>query len=214
MIDSIIHINPVAYISPFIAFLSGSIPFGVLFTRKRGIDLKTTGSRNIGATNVLRTAGRSPALLTLICDALKGAIPVILRSVLLRKLNATETQTEAWMAITGVSAVAGHMFSIFLSFKGGKGVATGLGVIMALRPWVAVLLLIIWVVVASITRYSSLASIISTCALPVIFFLTAESETMLLFSLIVGSMIIIRHHTNIKRLMRGEETKIGGGGSK
>jgi len=209
MIWSIFDINPLVYTLPLIAFFIGSIPFGIIFTKRTGVDIRKTGSKNIGATNVLRSAGKLPALLTLICDVLKGAIPVFLGTILLKKLGTSEYQKEFWIVIIGISAVAGHIFSIFLSFRGGKGVATGFGVISAIRPSVALILLLIWLGVAFITRYSSLAAIISTCSLPVLFMIRGESPVMLMFSIIVGSMIVMRHSSNIKKLIRGEESKIG-----
>jgi glycerol-3-phosphate acyltransferase PlsY len=206
---SIFDINPLIYTFPFIAFLAGSIPFGIIFTKRTGIDIRKTGSKNIGATNVLRSAGKLPAFLTLICDVLKGALPVLLCTFLLEKFGISKYQKEFWIVITGLSAVAGHIFSVFLSFRGGKGVATGFGVISVIRPSVALILLLIWLGVAFITRYSSLAAIISICSLPIIFVIRNESPIMLVFSIAVGSMIIMRHSSNIKRLLRGEEAKIG-----
>ena len=209
MIWSVFDINPFIYTFPLIAFFAGSIPFGIIFTKRAGIDIRKTGSKNIGATNVLRSAGKLPALLTLICDALKGAIPVFLCTILLNKISASGYQEEFWIVITGISAVAGHIFSVFLSFRGGKGVATGFGVISVIKPSVALILLLIWLGVAFITRYSSLAAIISTCSLPVIFIIRGESSIMLIFSIVVGLMIIMRHGSNIKKLIKGEEPKIG-----
>jgi glycerol-3-phosphate acyltransferase PlsY len=129
------------------AYLIGSIPFGLIFTRGSGVDLRSTGSRNIGATNVLRSVGKVPAILTLLSDGLKGATPVIICNYLLSITNPEMSTGELWISAVGLSAVLGHMFSVFLGFKGGKGVATGIGVIAAYSPSVSLILIGIWITV-------------------------------------------------------------------
>lgn len=183
-----------------IAYLVGSIPFGVLVTKAKGIDLKSAGSRNIGATNVLRTAGKLPALITLLGDFLKGAVAIVLcRAVL---------EGELWEAITGISVVLGHIYPIFLSFKGGKGVATGFGVLAVYSPLELVIILIIWLATALWTRYSSLAAILSYGALPIVSLLLNAAGIKLTFAIVITYLIILNHRDNIKRLLKGRESKI------
>lgn len=184
-----------------IAYLLGSIPFGVLVTKAKGIDLKSAGSRNIGATNVLRTAGKLPALITLLGDFLKGAVALLLCSAVL--------EGELWEAITGISVVLGHIYPIFLSFKGGKGVATGFGVLAVYSPLELVIILIIWLATALWTRYSSLAAILSYGALPIVSLLLNATWIKLTFVIIITYLIILNHRDNIKRLLKGRESKIG-----
>ncbi|MBI5408367.1 MAG: glycerol-3-phosphate 1-O-acyltransferase PlsY [Nitrospirae bacterium] len=197
------------------AFIMGSIPFGLLTTKNKGIDLRAAGSKNIGATNVLRTAGKWPALLTLLGDVLKGVIPVLICSyIVAAKIPAENTELlnaakDLWGGIAGLSAVAGHIFSVFLSFKGGKGVATGLGVLIAYSPLTAAATLLIWISIAAITRYSSLAAIIAVGALPVTFRLLDHSNIKIIFGILLAVLIVYRHKENIKRLVKGEESKIG-----
>ena len=133
------------------AFLIGSVPFGVIFTRHHGIDIRSTGSRNIGATNVLRSAGKKAAVLTLLCDALKGALPVVLCIYVIagsRLAGHSLLYSDFWLGLAGLSAVLGHMLSVFLSFRGGKGVATGFGFLLVYSPAVAGIMLIIWLAAA------------------------------------------------------------------
>ncbi|MDH4028025.1 MAG: glycerol-3-phosphate acyltransferase, partial [Nitrospirota bacterium] len=132
------------------AFVSGSIPFGVLFTRGKGIDLRNTGSKNIGATNVLRSAGKIPAVLTLICDMLKGAMPLVICRLVIANMHGAPhagapaaAMEDLWLGATGLAAVLGHMFPVFLSFRGGKGVATGFGVLLVYSPAVAGIMLLV-----------------------------------------------------------------------
>ncbi len=147
------------------AFLLGSVPFGLIFTRGSGVDLRSTGSRNIGATNVLRSVGKIPAILTLLFDGLKGAVPLIMCRYLLSMNYPELSAGELWMSVIGLTVVLGHMYSVFLGFEGGKGVATGIGVIAAYSPSVSIILIIIWILVAIISKYSSLAALVSVAAL-------------------------------------------------
>lgn len=213
---------PFTAFSPFLllllpaAFISGSIPFGVLFTRGRGIDLRSTGSKNIGATNVLRSAGKIPAVLTLICDMLKGALPlVICRLVIANMHGAPHTGANAvvmediWLGAAGLAAVLGHMFSVFLSFRGGKGVATGFGVLLVFSPAVAGIMLLVWILTAIVFRYSSLAAIIAVAVMPLMLFLSGASAVKTGFGVLIAALIIWKHIPNIKKLISGTESKIG-----
>ena len=158
------------------AYLIGSIPFGVLVSRGKGIDLTKTGSRNIGATNVLRTSGTVPALFTLAGDSLKGAAAVLIcRYYIIFFVNAEYPVTlhidsDLWEGLVGLSVVLGHIFSVFLAFRGGKGVATGFGVFAVYSPIPWLMGLLVWVLMAAIIRYSSLAAIGAFVSLPFILF--------------------------------------------
>jgi len=200
-------IYPTLYLFIPAAYLVGSIPFGVLIGKRMGIDLRQSGSRNIGATNVLRTAGRIPALLTLIGDVLKGAIPILIfRSM----YGSTITGSEFWEGLIGLTAIVGHIFPVFLTFKGGKGVATGFGAISVYSPVSSAVVLLIWISVAALTRYSSLAAICAVLSLPLIYLLTGESVTKLSFGILLAILIVLKHKQNIVRLINRTEPRIGG----
>lgn len=215
MTDSPLLFYPVLFLLIPVAFLIGSIPCGLLFTRSKGIDIRTAGSKNIGATNVLRTAGKAPALMTLLADMLKGAVPVLICNYIVAGKIPTENTLllknakDLWGGIIGFSAVAGHIFSIFLSFRGGKGVATGLGVLLAYSPVTALLTLIIWIITAAVTKYSSLAAIVAVGALPITLALLDFSKIKIVTGVLLAILIIFRHKENIKRLIAGTESKIG-----
>lgn len=182
------------------SFLLGSIPTGLLIAKTRGIDLKKSGSGNIGATNVLRTTGKMPALLTLAGDFLKG----------------TAAAWLGWYAgldisgqgFVGLCSILGHDFSVFLKFRGGKGVATSLGVLSIYSPQTCIFTIIIWIMTALVSRYSSLGAVLSFGILPfsIIFLDTREK---FLFAFFTATLIIIKHRDNISRLIKGTESKIG-----
>jgi len=182
-----------------LAYLLGSIPFGLLLTRLAGLgDLRTIGSGNIGATNVLRTGNKALAALTLVLDGAKGAAAVLL---------ARQFGPEAAM-IAGAAALLGHLFPVWLGFRGGKGVATGLGVWLALAWPVGLAACATWLVVAALARYSSLASLIAIAIAPLYALVLADRERAALGALL-AILIVLRHHENIRRLVSGREPKIG-----
>lgn len=182
------------------AFILGSIPFGVIIAKAKGVDLKKVGSGNIGATNVLRSLGKGPAVFTLLGDILKGTAAVAVG----RHFGIG----PFYEGLVGLSAILGHNFSIFLGFKGGKGVATSLGVLSIYSPQTALLTFIIWLVVVMVTRYSSLGAIVSFGLLPItILFLDVEGK--LLSAILITILIFIRHGDNIQRLIKGTERRIG-----
>jgi glycerol-3-phosphate acyltransferase PlsY len=183
-----------------LSFIIGAIPMGVIIAKAKGIDLKKVGSGNIGATNVLRSLGKGPAALTLLGDMLKGTIAVALG----RYFDAG----TLYEGLIGLSAVIGHNFSIFLRFRGGKGVATSLGVLLLYSPQTAFFTFIIWLVVVLTTRYSSLGALISFGILPLSITLL-DSEKKLPVALLMAAFIIIRHKDNILRLIKGTERKVG-----
>lgn len=181
-------------------FLLGSIPVGKIIAGSMGIDLQKTGSGNIGATNVLRTTGKLPALFTLIGDTAKGSAAVLL---------ARYCEVELWHeGIIGIMSVLGHTFSLFLNFKGGKGVATGLGVLVVYAPPAGLATIIIWLLTVLITRISSLGAIISFSLLPLSIYLLDAKEK-LPISVIMSIILLVRHKDNIRRLITGTEPKVG-----
>jgi glycerol-3-phosphate acyltransferase PlsY len=183
-----------------LSFLLGSIPTGLLVARSRGIDLRNIGSGNIGATNVLRTAGRREALLTLLGDVLKGALPVIAAGY-----YQTGTPYEG---LIGLCAVLGHDFSVFLRFRGGKGVATSLGVLGVYSPQTGLVTIIIWLMTVILTRYSSLGALISFGLLP-LSMLVFDSPEKSIIAFFMSVLIFWKHRTNITRLINGSEPKVG-----
>ena len=183
------------------AFLLGSIPFGVLVARGYGVNLKKVGSGNIGATNVLRAMGKGPALLTLVGDVLKGSLAVVAGKYFLH--------SPSLGGIMGLSAIVGHNFSLFLRFRGGKGVATSIGVLLIYSPKVGVLAVFLWLIVILVTRYSSLGALIAFGILPFGTYVLDYTREKLVVSILITSLLILRHTDNIKRLLQGTEPKIG-----
>ena len=182
------------------AFIIGSVPTGILIARSRGIDLKQTGSGNIGATNVLRTTGKWPAVFTLFGDILKGAATILLA----RHFGAG----VLFEGVIGIFSILGHDFSVFMKFKGGKGVATSLGVLSIYSPHTALFTIILWLLTVLITKYSSLGALVSFGFLPVIMILFDTREKFPI-ALIMTLMIFIMHRENISRLAGGTELKVG-----
>jgi len=183
-----------------IGYLCGSIPFGILLTKLAGApDLRSIGSGNIGATNVLRTGRKGLAAATLLGDMLKGTA-----AVLIGRLFA---DADAAM-VAALGAFLGHLFPVWLKFKGGKGVATYIGVLLGLAWPVALAFCAVWLAVAGATRYSSLAALIASAATPFILWWTGEPRLAALF-LLLSSLLWIMHRGNIGRLLAGSESKIG-----
>ncbi|MDD2852235.1 MAG: glycerol-3-phosphate 1-O-acyltransferase PlsY [Desulfuromonadaceae bacterium] len=181
------------------AYLIGSIPTGLLLGKLYGIDVRTEGSGNIGATNLYRTVGRKVGFITLIGDCLKGLLPVL--SV------AYSTLPSEFAAWVGLAAFCGHVFSIFLKFKGGKGVATALGVFLALSPFAVTVALLLFAVLMFFWRYVSLGSITAAASMPLAVYFLGESRTVTLVTFIISLIVIIRHHENISRLISGTENE-------
>lgn len=184
------------------SYLLGSIPFGIIVSKREGVDLRKVGSHNIGATNVLRNVGKIQALIVLLSDALKGAVPVLLCSYIF-------PQEVNYQIAAAIAAVAGHIFSLYLKFTGGKGVATGLGALLAVSPLAGIISLLLWLLVAFASRYSSLAALITFFLLPPVMVIIKEPEEKVLFALIISVMVILRHRDNINKLIKGNESKIG-----
>jgi glycerol-3-phosphate acyltransferase PlsY len=190
-------------VSIVFSYLLGAVPFGLMFSKLfSDVDVRTIGSGNIGATNVLRAAGKKAAVLTLLADALKGVIPVLFAKFFFHDDTAT--------VLSGAAAVLGHNFPVYLKFKGGKGVATSFGVVLAVAPLIGLLCLLIWVLAAYIWGYSSLSALISFAFyLGATFAISPLSKPYGLLSLFIFGMIYYRHRENIKRLLTGTEPKIG-----
>jgi len=189
-----------AYLWPaVVGFLLGSIPFGLLLTRAAGLgDIRKVGSGNIGATNVLRTGNKKLAAATLLLDALKGLAPVLIFNLLWGPVPA---------AATAAGAVLGHMFPPWLGFKGGKGVATTLGVLIGLSWQLGAITCALWLVLAALFRYSSLAALLSILigAVAAWYFVPVAAPVLCL----LAALVWVRHHENIRRLLNGTEPKIG-----
>jgi len=183
-------------------YLLGSVPFGLVIARGTGnVDLRRVGSGNIGATNVLRTVGKRAAALTLLGDIGKGALAV--------GLARWTGASASLVAAVGLAAVLGHLFPVWAGFRGGKGVATTLGVVLGAMPSVGGLLVVIWVAVAAITRYSSLAALVATATMPLLVWLADGRPAMLALSGALLVLVVVRHRENIGRLRAGTEGKIG-----
>jgi glycerol-3-phosphate acyltransferase PlsY len=218
------------------AYAIGSIPFGVLIGRARGIDIRQHGSKNIGATNVTRVLGKRLGLLCFALDVLKGAMPVLAAGVVNETLgrSATQlTQTQMWLWLgVAAAAVAGHMFSLFLKFRGGKGVATGFGAAVAMWPLltlVALGALVVWYVTLRMFKYVSVASMLGAISLPLGYLLSAippdateqpfshtidhvlHASPPLVGTGLIALLVVWQHRGNIGRLRRGEEPRISRG---
>lgn len=183
------------------SYLMGSIPFGLVLGRLAGVDVRAGGSGNIGATNVARLAGRKLGIMTLLCDMLKGILPMLAAAWLLPEISGR----EIWVALCGGAAFLGHLFPLYLRFRGGKGVATALGLFLYLTPVAALLAALAFVVVVLNWGYVSLGSLSAALLLPGLVWLLSGSVENTLLALGVGVLIWLKHSDNIGRLRRGEE---------
>jgi len=189
------------------AFLLGSIPFGMLLARAKGVDIRTVGSGNIGATNVVRALGPKVGLAVFALDVLKGTIPALIaKQVVQAPVGAVQIQTNSMLM--GVVAILGHMFSPFIGFKGGKGVATGFGAALGAIPGAALVGLAVISLTVALTRYVSLGSILAAISVPIVSMLVFRDSLQLLPILVVmAAFIIWKHRANIERLRNGTESK-------
>ena len=193
-----------------IAYVLGSIP-NALWVGKtfKNIDVREHGSKNTGSTNAARVLGAKLGIFTLILDILKGALPTYLGIVLGADLLTRMTGIDKLdVIVIGMAAILGHTFSLFLKFKGGKAVATTLGVFLVLVPYAILILLVVFFVIFGLTKYVSLASIVSAVALPITVYLTTRHIPLTILGIIIGLLVIIRHKENIKRLINGTESKL------
>jgi glycerol-3-phosphate acyltransferase PlsY len=183
------------------AYLIGSIPTGLLLGKAYGIDVRTAGSGNIGATNLYRTVGRTVGIVTLIGDCLKGLIPVLFVT-----FSSLPPEFAAWV---GLSAFCGHVFSLFLKFRGGKGVATALGVFLALAPLAVAVALALFALLMFRWRYVSLGSIAAAAVMPPAVYVLEGDGMLTAVTAAISLIVIIRHRENIRRLLAGTENKFG-----
>jgi len=188
-----------------LGYLLGSIPFGLLLTSAAGLgDVRAIGSGNIGATNVLRTGHKGLAALTLLLDGLKGTAAVLIG----HELGALGGVAILASYMAGLGAFLGHVFPVWLGFRGGKGVATYIGVLLGVSWPLGVAFIAIWLVVAVLTRYSSLSALVAAVAVPIAALAAGDRATALLAT-ILTALLLYKHRTNIRRLAAGEEPKIG-----
>lgn len=185
------------------AYLLGSIPTGLVLSRALAeVDPRQKGSRNIGATNVMRTAGKALGMMTLLGDMLKGLLPVIIAVLLV--------QEQVWVAGAGLAALLGHCFPVYLRFKGGKGVATALGIFLPLAPLAIVFDIAVFAAGVGISRMVSVGSMAAAAALPILVWLWGYPAPHIVLGICVGVLIIYRHQENIKRLLTGNENRFWG----
>jgi glycerol-3-phosphate acyltransferase PlsY len=190
------------YSLPLLAYLLGSVSSAVVIARVMGLrDPRDVGSGNPGATNILRYGGKAAAILTLAGDILKGVIAVLIARAL--------TADDVIIALTGFAAFLGHLFPVFFGFRGGKGVATALGVWLALSPPVGLALLVTWVLMAALFRYSSLSALTASVAAPLYVAWLKPGMPYLVTMVVMSAILIVRHASNIRKLFAGTETKIG-----
>lgn len=184
-----------------LSYLVGAIPFGLVIGKIVGADVREQGSKNIGATNVSRVLGKKLGFLTLLCDLAKGILPMAIASHFLPESD----QKVIWVSMCGVTAVVGHMYPIYLKFKGGKGVATGLGVFLFLSPLSIAISLVIFIGIVWSTGYVSAGSLAASALIPLWLLLFDAHWVVILAAAIIALLIWVKHHENIGRLIRGEE---------
>ncbi|GAB2531825.1 MAG: glycerol-3-phosphate 1-O-acyltransferase PlsY [Giesbergeria sp.] len=193
------------------AYLLGSLSFAVIVTRAMGLnDPRTYGSKNPGATNVLRSGSKAAAVITLLLDAIKGWLPV----VLVRWFGEPYGLGEGAVAMAGLAAFLGHLWPVFFRFEGGKGVATALGVLVGISPWLGLFTALTWLVVAAVSRYSSLASLSAALLAPLVYVLAGgmlwSTDRVTVVAIIAMSALLAwRHKENISRLVQGKESRLG-----
>lgn len=190
--------------SAVVSYFLGSIPTGFLWAKSRGIDIRKVGSGNIGATNVMRALGKGPGITVLLIDAIKGFLPVWIAPRVFSSVDVV------WLQIVCcVFVIAGHNWTCWLKFKGGKGVATSAGALLAFLPLPLLCALGVWIVVFALSRYVSLASICAAVALPIATWFIRKDMTLVMFAVLVGGVAIYKHKSNIQRLLAGTENRIG-----
>jgi acyl phosphate:glycerol-3-phosphate acyltransferase len=207
-------VNPVLCFASvgLIAYLIGSFPTGYLVGRLRGIDVRKVGSGNVGATNVTRVLGKQFGYPVFVVDFFKGLVAVLLAVVIAFRFQVDSAATDLCAAVGGIFSVVGHSYPVWLGFKGGKGVATSLGVIFGIS-WIAALIMCaVWIIVFKATRYVSVASIAAAIALPVammtlLFLHESRSPVLVYFSLCLAAIVVFRHRSNLSRLLSGTEPR-------
>lgn len=204
-----------AFLAILLAYLSGSLPFGYWAGLLRGVDVRKHGSGNIGATNVIRVLGKKTGLPVFFLDMLKGLLPTLFAQWWLASLGAGTNLISLVAVLCAAAAVLGHSYTFWLGFKGGKGVATSAGAFLGLAPWSLLVALVVWILVFFISRYVALASIAAAVSLPVSMYLmilfgggfTFGATVMLVLGVVMGLLVVVRHRSNIKRLLSGTESR-------
>jgi acyl phosphate:glycerol-3-phosphate acyltransferase len=197
-------------VTALLAYLLGSIPTGYLAGRLRGIDIRQSGSGNIGATNVFRVLGKPAGIIVLIIDGLKGyAACAWVAELVMHWFPARIGEDDAYRIVAGLAAILGHNFTCWLKFRGGKGVATSGGVLAALVPGALIIILSLWILVFALSRYVSLASLAAAFALPFATWITRHNISLTLVTAAMGALAIYKHRSNIQRLMHGTENRFG-----
>ncbi|MBI2949064.1 MAG: glycerol-3-phosphate 1-O-acyltransferase PlsY [Verrucomicrobia bacterium] len=193
------------------AYLLGSLPTGFLFGKARGLDIRTVGSGNIGATNVFRSLGKPAGIAVLAVDALKGylACTLLVRIAVSSFRSGSGAQLQEVLSIiAGIAAILGHNYTCWLGFKGGKGIATSAGVLVSLLPVPFLIILGVWIVVFGLSRYVSLASVSAAAVLPFATWLTGKSRLMIGVAAAMSALAIYKHRSNIQRLVKGSESRV------
>ena len=201
----------VSYVTVAIAaYMLGSIPTGYLVARAKGVDIRTVGSGNIGATNVFRFLGKPAGIFVLVFDGLKGfAGCAWLVDAVIQAFQASPEETEYLRLIAGLFVILGHNYTCWLKFKGGKGIATSAGALAALVPWALLIILSLWIILFALTRYVSVGSLAASVTLPFATWFTTKSWTLTLVTAAMGVLAIYKHKANIQRLLNGTENRIG-----
>jgi acyl phosphate:glycerol-3-phosphate acyltransferase len=182
-----------------VAYLLGSIPFAYLAGRTRGIDIRTVGSKNVGASNVFRELGKGMGVTVMALDIAKGLLAVVI---------ANSETSSPWPLIAAAAAIVGHVFPVWLRFRGGKGVAVAGGAMIGLVPFAAVMVLILWVIVVGLTRYVSVGSIVAAAVFPFLVLGVGAPWPTIVFAFVVAIMVIVRHRANVHRLRGGQELRL------
>ena len=204
---------PTALLMILIAYVSGSLPFGYWAGKLKGIDIREHGSKNIGATNVVRVLGKRIGIPVFILDMLKGMLPTLFATWWMEHRAHADANTATLVGVfCAAASVLGHMFTFWLGFKGGKGVATSAGALLGLAPMALLIGFIVWFIVFYTSRYVALASIVASISLPVAMavFMTYQQRwnyVLLGFGIVMGVLVVVRHRVNIQRLLKGTENR-------
>lgn len=190
------------------AYLLGSIPTGFLVAKARGVDIRAVGSGNIGAANTFRAVGKTAGIFVLLIDALKGYLAVEVSDVILNYFGVPEPARESYRIVAGIFAVLGHNYTCWLHFKGGKGIATSGGVYLALAPLAVLYAFMAFVVGFAVTRITSVGSILAAIALPTAVYVTKDNWALRIVTIALGVLAILKHRTNIQRLIAGTENRV------
>lgn len=206
---------PTILLGIIVSYLIGSVPTAYIFVRlAKGVDIRKIGSGNVGATNVMRILGKGAGILVLILDALKGFVAVFFIGSLISPASENILTDEAWRIILGISCIFGHNWTVFLNFKGGKGMATGLGVFLGLAfrfsalKLILLLLFLTWFLVFLITHIVSISSVITAAFLPIYMIFTQQSKILFLSGLVLSVVTVLRHKSNLLRFLQGKESRL------